>query len=162
MSNNKLIDKVCAWDESHKYQVLETESYKALCPKCYFNIYVNHYSRTYQWYDFIKNVKLIKIKHQLQEMIEEGSDFKVNFDFITQRIKSVKKTCFMDEKEFFVYEDEEYRNLCNDCYKKYYLPLKEYFSVKQIEKILTGIKNEGGDIDADFEEVLKNAKEDCK
>ena len=68
----------------------------------------------------------------------------------------------MDEKDFFVYEDEEFRNLCNDCYKKYYLPLKEYFSVKQIEKILTGIKNEGGDIDADFEEVLKNAKEDCK
>ena len=70
--------------------------------------------------------------------------------------------CLMDGKEYYVSENEEFRFLCKECFKKYYLPLKPYFTANEIETILTGIKEDGSDIDAAFEEVLKNAKENTK
>ena len=152
----------CVWDNSHKYEVSENEQYKTLCKSCYHNIYMKHYQSIYPFYDFVKNIKAIRIQHQLKEMIDEGCDFKAEFDLITNKIKKTHMKCLMDGKEYYVSENEEFRFLCKECFKKYYLPLKPYFTANEIETILTGIKEDGSDIDAAFEEVLKNAKENTK
>ena len=65
----------------------------------------------------------------------------------------------MCEDTFHTGKDEDFRYLCNDCYKKFYLPLKEYYSVKEIETILADIKKEGGDMVADLETAIQKAKE---
>ena len=151
--------KRCLWDESHEYEAKDSEEYKVLCPKCYHNIYVGIYGKTYQWYDFVKNIKLFKLLHQLKDLIDDGLDFKDQFDLITKQIQGVKKTCLMCEEDFIVYKDEEFRYLCNDCYKKYYLLLKDYFTAIKIKAILIDIKKKGGDMLAAVKKIVQDIKD---
>lgn len=151
--------KKCLWDESHEFEVKENEEYKVLCPKCYYDIFTKSYSKTYSWYDFVKNIKLFKMLHQLNGMIDDNSEFKNQYDLISKQIQGVEKTCLMCGDIFHTGKDEDFRYLCSDCYKKFYLPLKEYYSVKEIEAILTNIKKEGGDMVADLEKAIQKVKE---
>jgi len=154
-----MITKKCLWDDTHEFEVKDGEEYKVLCPKCYYNIYINTYGERYVWYDFIRNINLFKKLHALSELIDDNSDFNVNYDFINKQIQSVEKKCRMCGKTFHTGKDEDFRYLCKACYKKFYLPLKDYFSVKEIEVILTTIKNDGGDMVAALNTFLQNNKE---
>lgn len=113
----------------------------------------------YSWYDFVKNIKLIKKLHELSGMIDDNSEFKLRYDLISKQIQGVEKVCLMCEETFYTGKEEDFRYLCNNCYKKFYLPLKEYFTVKEIEAILSNIKNEGGDMVAALNKIIQNAKD---
>ena len=61
----------------------------------------------------------------------------------------IKKRCVCRGENFFVDPNEQWRTLCKRCYKKYYVPLKDNFKLKDLEneweKILElsyGIKKE--------------------
>ena len=153
-----MLRKKCLWDKSHEYEVKDGEEYKVLCPKCYYEIFTKEYSGTYSWYDFVKNIELIKMLHHLSGMIDDNSEFKLQYDLISKQIQGVEKVCLMCEETFYTGKNEEFRYLCNNCYKKFYLPLKEYFTVKEIEAILTDIKKKGGDMVAGLEKAIQEAQ----
>ena len=153
----------CLWDESHIYKTDDGESYRQLCPACYFNIYKNLYSDKYQWHDFLKNIETIKIEHKINELEKELASYKQKLEKKLEPLNgdsgTVEVECLFCGEKFQVDPKETWRYACNDCFKTFVVPLRQLYDQKTIRKLIITFKEEHRGDNFKLEDVLKFAKE---
>ena len=149
----------CLWDESHTYETNGGEDYRHLCPACYFNIYKNLYSDKYQWHDFLKNIETIRIEHKINELEKELAVYKQKLAPLNGNSKTLEVECIFCGEMFQVDHKETWRYACNDCFKKFVIPLKQLYDQKTIRALVSAFKEAHGGDAFELEDVLSFAKE---
>jgi len=153
----------CLWDESHTYETNDGEDYRHLCPACYFNIYKNLYSDKYQWHSFLKNIETIKIEHKINGLKKELALYEQKLEeklsLLNSNSKTLEVECIFCGETFQADPKETWRYACNDCFKKFVIPLKQLYDQKTIRTLISTFKESHGDDVFELEDVLKFAKE---
>lgn len=140
-----MIKRKCLWDESHLFDVRDEKDYRRICPSCYYNVYKAHYEHIYPPNYFTRNIKKIKIQHHINEIIAKNPEFKNKLKPLINTPKKVSKICFICDKDYEVFEDEaDWRYLCDECFIKYTVPLKEKLTPSEIKDLHTKLKEEKG------------------
>jgi len=152
----------CLWDESHTYETNDGEDYRYLCPACYFNIYKNLYSDKYQWHGFLKNIETIKIEHKINELEKELAAHKQKLALLNGNNKTLEVECLFCGEMFQIDPKETWRYACNDCFKKFVIPLKQLYDQKTIRTIVSAFKEAHGGGAFELDDITSFAKDHFK
>jgi len=132
--------KKCLWNQSHEFED-EGVVYRKLCPTCYHNIFIDIYKNIIKWDDFID--KLEEAKSAFKFVSALDNFYKNNIMKLASTKndeEEVEKHCLICDGEYKVTPADRYRYLCESCAHKYYFPLKESRSSKEIKNLILDLK----------------------
>ena len=151
--------KKCLWDQSHEFDD-EGVTYRQLCPSCYHTVFVDIFKNIIKWDDFVENIE--KAKSAFEYVSALDTFYKnniVKFSATKNDDEEVEKHCLICNETYKVTANNGYKYLCESCVHKYYFPLKQSRSVKEIKELILNLKKVIHSTDQLMDKLIEIANE---